>query len=510
MSSKNNKRIAKNTLMLYFRMFFTMGVSLYTSRIVLNVLGVEDFGIYNVVGGVVAMYAMVNASLASASQRFITFELGKCSDKKLGETFSVVVTIHYVLAIVVFIIAETIGLWFLNTHINIASSRMSAANWVFQCSLLSFITGLISVPYNASIIAHERMKAFAYIGIIEVVLKLVIVFALYFGRFDKLKLYAILVLSVSVIVRLLYGYYCKRSFDECKFRLLWNRELLCRIAGFAGWNFIGTSSSVLMTQGVNILLNMFYGVVVNAAMGIAMQVQGAVGGFINNFMKALSPQITKSYASNDKKYMMSLILQGARLSFYLMFFLSLPVLIETQSVLKLWLKIVPDYAVVFVQLSLIFAISQTLSNTLITATLATGNIKTYQIIVGGLQMLNFPFSYIALLLGFPPQSTLVIAIALSVACLFARLYLLRGMIKLPVIYYLRHVLLNVIVVAVLSSVIPVIVCISMQSGITRLFCVCCVCVVSTFSIIYSVGLSKKERVFVHRKISFLRTKYGFV
>lgn len=510
MSSQNNKRIAKNTLMLYFRTLFIMGVSLYTSRIILNVLGVENFGIYNIVGGVVAMFSLVNASLSSASQRFITFELGKSSDQKLRETFSVIVTIHFALTIVIFILAETIGLWFLNTHLNIASSRMGAANWVYQCSLLSFLIGLISVPYNASIIAHERMKAFAYIGIIEVVLKLIIVFVLYLGSFDKLKFYAILVLSVSIMVRLLYGYYCKRNFDECKFRLLWNKDLFLKIASFSGWNFIGTSSFLLKTQGVNILLNIFYGVVVNAAMGIALQVQSAVSGFVGNFMTALNPQITKSYARNDQKYMMNLVLQGARFSFYLMFFLSLPVLIETHSILKLWLKIVPDYAVVFVQFSLVYAISQTLSNTLITAMLATGNIKTYQIIVGGLQMLNFPFSYIALRLGLPPQSTLVIAIALSFACLFARLYLLRGMINLPVFHYLRHVLLNVVIVAVLSSIVPIIVCLSMQSGITRLYCVCCVCALSIVAAIYGVGLSKKERTFVHRKISSLRTKYGFI
>jgi len=485
-----------------------MGVALYTSRIILNVLGVEDFGIYNVVSGVVTMFALINASLSMASQRFITFELGKSSDRKLAETFSVVVIIHFTLAIVIFILAETIGLWFLNTHLNIASFRMEAANWVYQCSLFSFIIGLISTPYNASIIAHERMKAFAYIGIIEAVLKLAIVFVLYFGMFDKLKFYAVLVLSVSIMVLLLYGYYCKRNFDECKFRLLWNKDIFWKIASFSGWNFIGVSAFVLMKQGVNILLNMFYGVVVNAAMGIALQVQAAVSGFVNNFMTALNPQITKSYASNDRKYMVSLILQGARFSFYLMFFLSLPVLVETQSVLKLWLKVVPDYAVVFVQLSLVFAITQTLTGTLTTAILATGNIKTYQIVVGGLQSLNFPFSYIALRLGLSPQSTLVIAIILLFASCFASLYFLRGMIKLPVIYYLRYVLLNVVAVAVLSSIIPLIVCLGMQCGITRLFCVCCVCVMSTTAVIYGIGLSKKERIFVRSKISFLRIKYG--
>jgi O-antigen/teichoic acid export membrane protein len=510
MPSKKNKRIAKNTLMLYFRMLFIMGVSLYTSRIVLNVLGVEDFGIYNVVGGLVAMASLINASLSSASQRFITFELGKLANQKLGETFSVVVSIHFVLAILIFIIAETIGVWFLNSYINIAASRMNAANWVFQCSLFSFLIGVISVPYNATIIAHERMKAFAYIGIIEAVLKLIIVFMLVFINFDKLKIYAILVLSISVLIRLIYGYYCKLNFVECKFRMLWNKELFRQIASFAGWQFIGTSSGILMTQGVNILLNIFFGVIINAAQGIAMQVQGTVGGFVNSFMTALNPQITKSYASNDRDYMMRLVLQGARFSFYLMFFLSLPILIETQSVLKFWLKIVPDYAVVFVQLSLVYAISQTFSNTLMTAMQATGNIKTYQIIVGGLQTLNFPFSYITLRLGFPPQSSLIIAIVLSFVCLAARLYLLRNMLNLPVIYYLRHVLLNVSIVAVLSTVVPFMVYSNMQGGILRLFCVCIVCAVSTTVVIYSVGFSKNERIYVHSKISSLRVKYGIM
>lgn len=487
-----------------------MMVSLYTSRVILNVLGVEDFGIYNIVGGLVAMFALINASLASASQRFITFELGKCSDKNPGEIFSVVVTIHFALAIVIFVLGETIGLWFLNTHLNIAISRMSAANWVFQCSLFSFIIGLISVPYNAFIIAHERMNAFAYIGIIEVVLKLVIVFGLVFISFDKLKIYAVLVLSVSVLVRIVYGCYCKRNFDECRFRLLWNQDLFWRIASFAGWNLIGTSSAVLMTQGVNILLNMFYGVVVNAAMGIAMQVQNAVNGFVNNFMIALNPQITKSYASGDNKYMMTLVHQGARFSFYLLFFLSLPVLIETETILKMWLKIVPEYAVIFVRLSLIWAICQTLSNTLIIVMLATGDIKKYQIIVGGLQMLNFPFSYIVLRLKLPPQVTFIIAIILSIACLSARLYLLRDMIKLSVINYLQQVTLNVSVVALLATIIPIIVYLNMESGRLRLLCICAVCAISTLTVIYLIGFSKEERALVYSKVLSLRVKYGLI
>lgn len=478
-----------------------MGVSLYTSRVVLNVLGVSDFGIYNVVGGVVGMFAILNGSLAAASQRFITFELGKKENRKLKETFSITVTIHNLIAIVIAILAETVGLWFLNTHMNIASERMHAANWVYQCSVLAFIIDIISVPYNASIIAHEHMKAFAYVGIVEVILKLIIVFLLPLFAFDKLKFYALLILLVAIIIRLIYGLYCKYHFEECKYKFYWNKFLFKEIANFAGWNFIGASSAILMNQGVNILLNIFYGVFVNAAQGIASQVQNAIGGFISNFMTALNPQITKSYAAGNRDYMLTLVQQGARFSFYLMFFLSLPVIIETESVLKIWLKIVPEYAVIFVRLSLIFAITQTLSNTLITAMLATGNIKKYQIIVGGLQMLNLPFSYFALKMGLPPQSTIGIAIFLSFACLCARLWLLRGMIGLSAKYYFKKVFGNVMLVSLLSLIFPIIVSHVMNDGLLRLVAVSVVSVISTGAVLFFIGLSQEERYFVKVKVS---------
>lgn len=482
-------------------MFITMGVSLYTSRIVLNILGVTDYGIYSVVGGVVAMFAMLNGSLAAASQRFITFELGKTSNKRLKEIFSTSVTIHNLIALVVLMLAETIGVWFLNTHMNIAPDRMNAANWVFQCSVLTFVVDIISVPYNASIIAHEHMKAFAYVGIIEVSLKLGVVFLLLLFAFDKLKFYALLILVVALIIRLIYGLYCKYHFEECKYRFYWDKPLIKEIAGFAGWNFIGASSAVLMNQGVNILLNIFNGVIVNAARGISSQVQSAVSGFIGNFMTALNPQITKSYAAGDRDYMLNLVQQGARFSFYLMFFLSLPILIETESILRLWLKIVPDYAVIFVRLALIFAIVQTLSNPLITAMLATGDIKKYQIIVGGLQMMNLPFSYMALKIGLAPQSTYVIAIFFSLAGLGARLWLLKDMIGLSVRYYLKKVLSNVLLVSICSLIIPILAYNLMDSGFLRLFMVSLISVLSTLGMLFFIGLSSEERSFAKLKLS---------
>ena len=334
-TSANNKRIAKNTLLLYFRMLFMMAVSLYTSRVVLNALGVEDFGIYNVVGGVVAMFSMLSGSLSAAITRFITYELGKGNQENLKKIFSSSVTIQIGLAILIIVVAEAIGVWFLNMKMNIPDVRITAANWVFQFSILTFAVNLISVPYNASIIAHERMSAFAYISILEAIGKLAIVFLIVISPMDKLIFYAILMCAVALIVRLAYGVYCKRHFEECTYHFIFDRDLLKHMFGFAGWNFIGATSAVLRDQGGNVVINLFCGPAANAARGIAFQVNNAISGFVTNFMTALNPQITKSYAAGDRKYMMTLIFQGARLSFYMLLLLSLPVLINTHYILSL-------------------------------------------------------------------------------------------------------------------------------------------------------------------------------
>ena len=378
--STNNKRIAKNTLLLYFRMLFLMLVSLYTSRVVLNALGVEDFGIYNVVGGVVAMFTMLSGSLSAAITRFITYELGTGNQENLKKIFSSAVTIQIGLAVVIILLAEAGGVWFLNVKMNIPEARMIAANWVFQFSILTFAINLISVPYNASIIAHERMSAFAYISILEAIGKLAIAYLITVSPIDRLIFYALLMCVVALLIRLVYGYYCKKHFAECTYHFLWNKNLLKRMFGFAGWNFIGASSAVLRDQGGNVVINLFCGPAVNAARGIAFQVNTAVHGFVTNFMTALNPQITKSYASGDREYMMTLIFQGARLSFYMLLVLSLPILVNTHYILALWLKIVPEHTVLFVQLILLFGLSESISNPLITAMLATGKIRNYQII----------------------------------------------------------------------------------------------------------------------------------
>ncbi len=497
--SENNKRIAKNTLLLYFRMLIMMVVSLYTSRVVLNALGVEDYGIYNVVGGVVTMFSVISKSLSASVSRFITYELGTGDQNKLNKIFSASVTVQLVLSLIIVVLIESVGVWFLNAKMAIPEARMAAANWVLQFSVITFVINLISVPYNATIVAHERMSAFAYISIIDAVGKLAIAFLITRSPVDKLVFYAILMCAVAVVVRFTYGCYCKKHFAECTYHFHWDKDILKQMFGFAGWNFIGASSAVLRDQGGNIIINLFYGPAVNAARGIALQVNAAVIGFVSNFMTALNPQITKSYASGDHGYMMTLIFQGARLSFYMLLLLSLPILANTHYVLVLWLKLVPEHTVRFVQLMLVFVMSESISNPLVTAMLATGRIRNYQILVGGLQMMNLPISYVCLRLGSMPESVLIVAICISQCCLAARLYMLRGMIGLSSIRYFRNVYLNVLVVSVLSAIIPSLLSTYMQESFLTFIVISLVSMISTLIVEFCVGCNKKERVFVVEK-----------
>ena len=462
-TQENNKRIAKNTLMLYFRMILLMLISLYTSRVNLNALGVEDYGIYNVVGGVVAMFAILSGSLSAAISRFITFELGRGDQQRLSNVFSASVTIQFLLALLIIVLFESIGLWFLNTRLVIPAPRMQAANWVFQFSVLTFVINLISVPYNACIIAHERMSAFAYISILEAVGKLFVAYLITRTSVDRLILYAGLLCVIAVLVRIVYGWYCTRHFQECHYHFHWDAQLLKQMFSFSGWNFIGSASAILRDQGGNICINLFFGPAVNAARGIAFQVNHVILGFVQNFMTALNPQITKSYASGRNDYMMSLLFLGARFSFYILLLLALPVIVSTHYILVIWLKMVPEHTVSFIQLTLLFALSEALSQPLVTAMLATGRIRDYQLIVGGLQMLNLPISYLLLRLGCAPESVFITAVALSQCCLAARLIMLRGMIGLPVRGYLRRVYLNTLLVAILSALIPL----AVRQGLTE-------------------------------------------
>ena len=449
---------------------------------------------------------MLSGSLSSAITRFITYELGTGNQENLKKIFSSAVTIQIGLAVLIILLAEAVGVWFLNVKMNIPDVRMVAANWVFQFSILTFAINLISVPYNASIIAHERMSAFAYISILEAIGKLTIAFLIVISPMDKLIFYAILMCAVALIVRFAYGVYCKRHFEECTYRFIFDKDLLKRMFGFAGWNFIGATSAVLRDQGGNVVINLFCGPAANAARGIAFQVNTAISGFVTNFMTALNPQITKSYAAGDRKYMMTLIFQGARLSFYMLLLLSLPVLINTHYILGLWLKIVPDHAVLFVQLVLVFAMSESISNPLITAMLATGKIRNYQLVVGGLQMMNLPVSYILLHMGMFPETVIVVAIVISQCCLAARLVMLRGMIGLSVRKYMKEVYINVLVVTVIAAIIPFLLAIKLEESFLNFVLLCLISLICTGIAIYYVGCNRVERQFILNKLNTIKNK----
>lgn len=507
--AENTKRIAKNTLMLYVRMLFGMLVSLYTSRVVLQALGVEDYGIYNVVGGVVAMFSLLSGSLSAAVSRFLTFELGRNDLVRLRKVFSSALCVHALLALFVLVLSETLGLWFLNYQMNIPADRMIAANWVFQFSLFSFLLGLFSVPYNASIISHERMGIFAFVGIGDTLLQLGIVLFIAFGGIcsDKLIVYASLLVVKGMLFQLFYFYYCRKSFKECRFKLSLDKPLLKEMTGFAGWNFIGASSAILRDQGGNILLNLFYGPALNAARGVANQVSNAIGSFVGNFMIALNPQITKSYAAAEYGYTFSLIFRGARFSYYLLLWLALPVLLNTQYILSIWLNVVPEHTILFVQLVLVFSMCETISNPLITVMLATGKIRNYQIVVGGLQMMNFPLSYIFLKMGFLPEIIVMVAISLSLICLGARLILLRDMIQLPVARFLRHVCGNIIVVTILSLTVPLYARWELPNNLFGFIFSCIICFGWGGIILYRFGCSVSERKFLISKLQFVSAKW---
>ena len=501
MSAENNKRIAKNTMMLYIRMLLTMFVSLYTSRVVLNVLGVEDFGIYNVVGGVVTMFSFLNSAMAVGTQRFLSFEIGRNDRDQLSKVFITSVNIHASIAILVVLFSETIGLWFLNTHLTIPAERIIAANWVYQFSILSFAVAIFTVPYNASIIANERMSFYAYVSIFEVILKLIIVFLLGMISFDKLKLYGFLILMVAVIVFFIYRFYAVRNFKECKYYFKWDKPLFKEMLGYTGWNLFGNGAYVSYNQGVNILLNLFFGPSVNAARGIAYQVHGAINGFVGNFQIALNPQITKTYAAGNKDYMHQLIFGGSKYAFFLLFCVSLPVLIETEYILRLWLKIVPDYAVLFCRLVLINALLDSMSFSTMAGVQATGNIKWYQIIVGGLLLLILPISYIFLKFDFQPQITLYVSITIAIMALMARLNMASRLFGLSIKRFFKEVIIKVVIITLLSPILPLLLHFWRVENLLWVLLTIAVSFSSAFITIYGIGLTTKERMFLRAKIN---------
>ena len=424
MSSSSNKTIAKNTIFLYFRMMLTMIISLYTSRVILQVLGVDDYGIYQAVGGIVGFLSFLNNALSTGSSRFITFGLGENNLQKLKNIFSTTLAAHVCLAILIAIIAETLGMWFLHNKLVIAPERIEAAEFVFHLSILTAFFSLTQVPYNACIIAHEKMGVYAYVSIIEASLKLLIVYLLTIGDLDKLKLYAFLLCVIHAGIVLYYNIYCMRHFDEAKFRLFFDRKLFKEIAAFSGWSLFANASIALNSQGILVLLNMFFSPAVVAARAISLQVNAAANQFVSNFQTAANPQIVKRYAAKDYEGSKQLLLQTTKFSFYLMLLLSLPICLGAKQLLTIWLGIVPEYTVIFLQLVIIQSLFCVFDTSFYRALYAKGRLRENALISPTIGLIRFPIIYLLFKLGFSP-------VALSWASLIT--YALLGLVIKPIL-----------------------------------------------------------------------------
>lgn len=437
-------RMVKNTAFLYVRTLLLLVIGVFTSRITLQALGVNGYGTVNVVSGFVAMFAIISGSLTGTCQRFLTYEMG-AKNHAVREVFNASLKIHIILAAVLVLIAETIGLYFVENKLNIPVEDSAAVQWVYQCSVISMILSLLNIPYNAIIISYERLNIFAYFSLIEGVLKLLVVFLLLYLGGNKLIIYSLLTLASAIIMRLIFQIYCRNQFrEDVRFKIRTNSTLFKNIFGFAGWTFLGNTATICSNQGVNIVINLFCGVVVNAARGIAMMVESVVTSFVTNFTTALNPQITKSFASGNHSQIIELVQLGFRLTFFLMLLISVPVVISSNELLHIWFTEVPDYAAIFVNLTLIIATIQAIGNPFLTLLLATGKIRNYQITAGILTFLNLPLSYLFLYLGYSPICTYILNIIISIMTFIVRLYYLKRSTQIKTLRYFDTVFLRMV------------------------------------------------------------------
>lgn len=504
-TDNNNKRIVKNTLLLYMRQLVVLSAELYISRAVLKILGVTDFGIYNVIAGVVVMFSFMMTTLSSASQRFLSFDLAKGDIKRLKETFSMVVLSSAILALFTFFLIETFSVWFLNTEMTIPEERLYAANWVLQFSILSYSVRFLSFPYLSLINSHEKMGAYAYISIADVFLKLMMVFLLTFTSNDKLVSYSILMFVDSLLITLLYRFYCHRNFAESHCVFFYERRRFMEICSFAWWNMIGLVANLLRNQGANALLNVFFNPAINAARGIAYQVNGAITSFSGNFYAAVRPQIVKNYAVGECERMQSLIMMSSRLAFYLLLLLSLPVILNVDQILGIWLDTPPDYTDLFVQIVLITAMFEVFSLPLGSGMQATGHIKNYQIVVSGIYLLNIPISYIFLRYGFPPETVMYVNLVLVIIDIMPRLYFCRKYYSLSISKFLYEVLLKTWTIALVCYIVGsfIVSLVNYNQTSFGLFLSISLLLIMVILVISLVGVSREERTII---LTYIKNK----
>lgn len=499
--SKNNERIAKNSIMLYFRMVLLMVISLYTSRVTLSVLGVDDFGLYQVVSGIIVVFSFLSASLSSSTQRFLNYEMGLSNAKGMRNVFSNSFFLHIIVALIAVLLGELIGVWFLNTKLVFSADRIQAANLIFQFTIFSFAFGVLSVPFHATIVAHEKMSAFAYISIVEAILKLVVVGVLSIVSCDKLVLYGALILLISIVIQFIYWIYCYKNFPECKITVsLVNREEMSKLASFSGWSLLGGARSVCHTQGISILMNLFFGVVVNAAQGITNQVTVTVNNVVNNFLMALNPQIVQLYAAKKRSELHVLMIRGCRIAIFLVAIISVPLLLETEMVLQLWLKEVPEYTVKFVKLALLAVLIQPYATVLQTSKAATGDVKMYHIVLAVIGLSHLPLAYYAFSVGLPPYSAMVIYVVLIVFIQIARIIFACRATGLKMSLFLREI--TKCYSLVLISVVPAFLLrMNMQTDCYSALLVCLVYILTGGVVFFCLGFPKDEREKIFRVVA---------
>lgn len=491
----DNKRIFQNTMFLYFRMILIVCIGLYTSRVVLQTLGITDYGIFNAVGGVVAMLGFLNTSMASSSQRFITYALGEGGESKVNQVFVTSFWVHLAVAFIVLLVAETIGLWFVYEKMVIPEERFNAAFWVYQCSIVSAIIAILGVPYNSLIIAYERMSIFAYISIVEVLMLLGIVFILRLGGFDKLIMYSVLILTVRTIIFLIYKFYCNKYLFASKLRCFFEKDLFGRIVKFSLWSMNGHLALVGASQGINLLLNIFFGPTINAAHGVATQVQSHVYSFCTNFNLASKPQITKLYANSMYEDMHRLVIQSSKFSFYLMMILALPLMMNVSTILHWWLGLVPDYAAQFVIVMLLSSMARSLSFPLIASVHATGDLKKFQIWEGSVLLLVVPIAYLLLKFGHVnPVIVMCVYFVLEIVAQFIRVWIVLPMIHMPYRDYIIGVVRPLALVIPCAALLPFLyIWINISQNVFIVLGSIVLCFFYILLIVYLLGITDTEK-----------------
>lgn len=490
-----NSRIAKNTIFMYVRMAITMLVGLYTSRVVLQVLGVEDYGLYNVIGGIIALFAVLNSALINTTSRFITVSLAKGNTQDTRQIFNMAFLMHFIVGIFLVVVGETIGLWYLQTKLVIPEGREFASEWLYQFTIVAAFVNTLIVPYNATVIAHEKINVYAIIQIIDVFLKLGIVFLIQVTPYDKLIFYAALMLLISVFNFVVNFAYCRRKFVETKFMFYWSKKTFNEILKFIGWALFGNFSNMFYTQGINLMLNAFCGPAVNAARGIAVQVQGIVAQLANNVQTAINPQIIKSYSTNDLDRMHSLICASSRFCYYLLLLFSLPIMLEADFILHLWLGIVPEHTVNFIRLTLMTVLLDAFINPMFTANLASGKLNLYYIPVSAVSVSFMFITYFAIKYTLIPESTFLCYLAMVALGLIVRVFVMKKQVQIKPTIYVKTAILPAIIVTALASILPIVSHIFVQGNVPRLFVTLFTSVISTLIVVFSVGITKQERKF---------------